>query len=74
MQTQLAKTEQESARQACQAKYVEGSDLFRAENWDDAIATFEAGGYKSAAYLLPLYCLPTFFTNSSVSAFEYDQS
>ena len=40
---QLAKTEQESARQACQAKYVEGSELFRAENWDDAIAAFKAG-------------------------------
>ena len=40
---QLAKTEQESARQACQAKYVEGSELYRAESWDDAIAAFQAG-------------------------------
>ncbi len=40
---QLAKTEQESARQACQAKYVEGSELFRTESWDDAIAAFETG-------------------------------
>ncbi len=41
---QLAKAEQESARQACQAKYVEGSELFRAESWDDAIAAFDTGG------------------------------
>lgn len=40
---QLAKTEQESARQACQAKYVEGSELFRSESWDDAITAFETG-------------------------------
>jgi len=39
----MAKAKQEEAREACQAKYVEGSDFFRAEQWDDAIASFEGG-------------------------------
>lgn len=48
---QLAKTEQEAARQASQAKYVEGGEFFRAENWDDAIATFEMGRGSSKLHI-----------------------
>jgi hypothetical protein len=33
--TQLAKTAQEEAREACQAEYLEGSELFRSEKWDE---------------------------------------
>ena len=40
---QEAKTTQEQAREAAQAKYLEGSELFREERWDEAVAAFAAG-------------------------------
>ena len=41
-----AKVAQDEARAAAQAKYKEGSELFREEKWDEAIAIFGAGSQE----------------------------